>query len=105
VSVLFIKDPEQGDVSAQCQKGEQQGIDIEIVERQVIEKKVYPFDDIVLQITEGGKAFPVAGPESMKVGEEEMALAEAVIEEAPYISMSGIIFKGDPIVQASYRHP
>jgi len=99
VSISFVKDAEQGDMTAQREKGEEQGVDVKIIEGQVIKKNVYPLYQVVGQV---GQVF-VLHPEGCRISEQEVSGEDAIAEEKPYISLLRKIPVGDPIMYTSCR--
>ena len=56
------EDPEKGDGAAEGEKGEKQGIDIQVIEGEKVKEDVHPFDHIMGQVGGGGVVCP-EGPE------------------------------------------
>jgi hypothetical protein len=88
---------EHSDAAPKNEKRKKQGIDIEIVKGQKIEKQVHEADGIVGEI-EPCRIIP---DKKMKIGEELMTGNDALVEKTPDIAMMREIAPGDQIVQTA----
>src|SRR5882762_919046 len=96
VAEILPEKSEQGNAAPEYQEGEEQGIDIKIIEREKVKDHVDELQHIIRQV--GNR---IVGNEAVKIREQVMLADETAPEEIPDIPVIGKITPGDEIVQTS----